>query len=163
MNKHKDHIFLGNRITRDIFIHIKPRSTITTKSNCYLFLNQNDWYPCQTISLVTKENNDIPTKKHFEPSKQSIHPQKQLEENEDHDVKRNGKNRQELGGNGADPINNNHPRVRQKQLGHNYNNSTITQLYSKINQQIKGQTIYLHQTLIDMNYIQDIDSKKEVN
>ena len=48
-----------------------------------------------------RENNDIPRKRHFEQSRHSIHPQHsgQLEENEDHDVKRNGKNRQELGGN----------------------------------------------------------------
>ena len=56
-----------------------------------------------------------------------------------------------------------HPRVGQKHLGHNYNNSTTTQFYSKINQQNKGQITYLHQILIDMNYIQDIDSKKEAN
>ena len=37
VEKHEDHSFLGNRITRDISIHIKPGPTIKTKSNCYLF------------------------------------------------------------------------------------------------------------------------------
>ena len=40
--KHEDQICLGNKITRDISIHIKPRPTITTKRNCYLFVNQNE-------------------------------------------------------------------------------------------------------------------------
>ena len=57
----------------------------------------------------------------------------------------------------ADHINIVHLRVRQKHLGHNYNNSTTTQFYSKINQRNKGQITYLHQILIDMNYIQDTD------
>ena len=64
-------------------------------------MNQNDWYPCQTISLTIQENNEIPRKRYFEQSRHSIHHQHsgQLEENEDQDVKWNGKNRQELGGN----------------------------------------------------------------
>ena len=87
----------GHR-TRDISVHIKPRPTIRTGNDCYLFVNRNEWYPCQIISLMTEEVDDIAIKKDAEKSKQSFHPLKQLEESKDHDVKRNGRNRQELGG-----------------------------------------------------------------
>ena len=45
------------------------------------------------------EEDDIAIKKDAEKSKQSLQPLKQLEESEDHDVKRNGKNQHEPGGN----------------------------------------------------------------
>ena len=63
-------------------------------------MNANEWYPCQTISMTTRENNDIPRKGYSEQPRYSFHHQhsEQLE-HEDHDVRRNGKNRQELGGN----------------------------------------------------------------
>ena len=63
----------------------------------------------------------------------------------------------------ADHINIVHLRVRQKHRGLKYNNSTTIQLYSKTNQQNKGQITYLPQISIDMNYIQGIDSRKEAN
>ena len=65
----------GHR-TRDISVHIKQRPTIKTGNDCYLFVNQNELYPCQTISLMTKEVDDISIKKDAEKSKQSIQPLK---------------------------------------------------------------------------------------
>ena len=66
-------------ITRDISVHIKPRPTIRTGNDCYLFVNWNEWYPSQVISLMTEEVDDIATKKDAEKSKHSLLPLKHLE------------------------------------------------------------------------------------
>ena len=57
LEKHEEHIL------RDISVHIKPRPIIKKVNDCYLFVNQNEWYPCQTISLMTEEVDDIAMKK----------------------------------------------------------------------------------------------------
>ena len=57
LERHEEHIIIY------ISIHIKPRPTIKTGNDCYLFVTQNEWYPCQTISLMTKGIDDISIKK----------------------------------------------------------------------------------------------------
>ena len=111
---------------------------------------------------MTKEINGISIKKDAEPIKQSIQPRKQLEESEDHDVKRNGKNRQELGGNDRGSYKHRSPQgppqVPQpppKQQQFDYN-----PILFQLSKQIKKQTIYLQLTSTNMSCIQDTDSKK---
>ena len=116
--------------------------------------------------MTTRENNDIPRKGYSEQPRYSFHHQhsEQLE-HEDHDVRRNGKNRQDLGGMTEDHTNIAHPKVHQQHLDHKCSSRIITQLCSKINQRNKDYnlTIYLHQISTDMSYILDIDLRKGAN